>query len=148
MPFYDNMMDMPEYFAEKKGYTFEIVEMSPDDYLYEVAWGFSKDKEEKASPKELRRRFEHERISKELIEKYTDRWKKGEKPPMLTIEYRKTKYGDIFFAQEGIHRAVMAKRLGVKKVPVMRVFYNISREKVRRKYPMPGKRVKKGYGLE
>lgn len=104
MSFYDQLMKKPEYFAKEKGRKGKIVYMTPDEYLAKVEKGFDTTGPFYASP--------------ELVGKYAEAMKKGDKFPTLMLEYGKT--GEkTSFRQEGIHRATAAKQVGIKKVPVL-----------------------------
>jgi hypothetical protein len=50
------------------------------------------------------------------IESFQDRWIAGEKPPMGYITY--TEEGE-YYGQEGLHRAMMAKDMGIDEIPVL-----------------------------
>ena len=50
------------------------------------------------------------------IESFKDRWINGEQPPMGYITY--TGKGQ-YYGQEGLHRAMMAKDMGIKEIPVL-----------------------------
>ena len=101
-----NQMDMmkdPEYMSKKKGMVGEIVWMSPEDYIERCVRGFKSIGE----PGEVERGR-----SPELIQAYAHDMKKGDKFPMLELDYRGG------FGQEGLHRAMAAQAAGVDKVPV------------------------------
>jgi len=104
MPFYDDMMKNPEYFARKKGLKSRLVQMSPDEYIDTVS------KNKNISPEELLQTRD-----KALIDEYSKLMKKGHKFPILTLDYSKHKQ----VSQEGLHRSFAAKRAGIKKVPVL-----------------------------
>jgi hypothetical protein len=115
MPDYNDMLKDPEYFKKNKGKQFEIVMMSPDEYIKRAIKGF-KDHGEAADP------MSHVRGS-DKVSKYAEKMKNGEKFPMLTLDYssRRSFSGQKRknFSQEGRHRAEAAKTIGVSSVPVM-----------------------------
>lgn len=100
-----NQMDMmkdPEYWRKKKGVTWEIEWMSPNEYIERCAQGFQTDE------MEIRRQRDSE-----LIDDYRFDMEDGDKFPMLDLDYR-----DGAFGQEGLHRAMAAERANVEQVPV------------------------------
>ena len=103
MSFYDGVLKNPDYHIRAKGIHHKIVKMSPDQYLQECA------KMHKTTIKQ-----QYEMIEPGLVKKYKKRTLAGSPMPMLTIEPP--------FNQEGRHRAIVAKELGIKKIPVMKVW--------------------------
>jgi hypothetical protein len=93
----------PEYWAEKKGKVGEIVWMSPEEYIERCERGFKSIGE----PGAVRGGRDPEKIKR-----YAADMKKGDKFPMLELDYSNG------FGQEGLHRAMAAEVLGVEKVPV------------------------------
>jgi hypothetical protein len=100
----------PNYFKREKGFIPEYVEMSPDEYIEEAA---------------SRLGMQTDRSAKEVIEqrlsdkKYLDDLEaaittKPTAPPYLDYRFDSSSSG-----QEGLHRSLIAKRLGVEKMPVM-----------------------------
>ena len=105
-PVTPNQMDMmkdPEYMSKKKGMVGKIQWMSPEQYIRACKLGFKSIGE----PGEVERGR-----SPELIQSYAHDMKKGDKFPMLELDYRGG------FGQEGLHRAMAAQAAGVDKVPV------------------------------
>ena len=105
-PVTPNQIDMlkdPEYMAKKKGMVGEIVWMSPQEYIERCEQGFKS-----TGSKGLVRQGRDPK----LIKQYAQEMQKGDKFPMLELDYRGG------FAQEGLHRAMAAELLGVRKVPV------------------------------
>jgi GNAT superfamily N-acetyltransferase len=105
-PVTPNQIDMlkdPEYMAKKKGMVGEIVWMSPQEYIERCERGFKS-----TGSKGLVRQGRDPK----LIKQYAQEMQKGDKFPMLELDYRGG------FAQEGLHRAMAAELLGVRKVPV------------------------------
>jgi hypothetical protein len=103
MPMYDNMLANPKYFREQKGMVFKIETMTPDEYMAECAKG-----------QHSTIMQEERTIDRNKVDKYAKLMQSGEKFPMPVIEHGK--YGMI---QEGRHRALAAKQIGVKNIPVM-----------------------------
>lgn len=99
IPVYDNMMNKPAYHKRAKGMTFKIVYMSPDEYLTRCARMFN-------TP------FKYRMIESQLVEKYKKRVLNGSKMPLPVIDEKEQ-------SQEGRHRAMVAKELGVKRMPVL-----------------------------
>ena len=101
-----NQMDMmkdPGYMSKKKGMVGEIVWMSPSDYIDRCVEGFKRINE----PGRVRQGRDPK-----LVKQYAHDMKKGDKFPMLELDYRGG------FGQEGLHRAMAAEMIGVNKVPV------------------------------
>lgn len=103
MPNYDDMLGNPSYFEREKGKTFEIVQMSPKEYVRKVAHEFGRTAQQILKSRDM-----------DLAKEYTEKMKKGELFPMLTIDTSTDS-----FNQEGIHRAMAAHMAGLPKVPVM-----------------------------
>lgn len=125
-----------DYMREVKNMTGNIEWMSPDEYIDEVARGFVvgeklrldsgkvsiPDFEDARSNLVDSRRTSYDtETGKNLIEDYKERWINGEQPPMGYLIY--TKEGRLW-GQEGLHRAIMAKDLGVSQIPVLIVRKN------------------------
>jgi len=102
LPYYDNIIKNPEYHKRAKGLHYKIVEMSPDRYLDECASMFGSTSK-------------YDMIDKKLVDKYKKQTLQGSPMPLITIERHAR-------AQEGRHRAMVAKELGLKKIPVMKVW--------------------------
>lgn len=98
LPFYDDMMKNPEYFARKKGLEYEIVWMSPAKYIKLAAAGFETTIEQLYKTRDTR---------------HVEKMQNGVKFPMPILSYR-----DVF-GQEGLHRAMAAEKIGISKIPVM-----------------------------
>lgn len=114
MPLYNDMIKNPEYFEKRKNKKFEIVRMTPDEYINRVVHG----NKGRFSREDIIRSREGERT-----EEYAEKMKAGEKFPLPMLDYAST-YGFSGekmerFSQEGLHRALAAKKAGVKKIPVM-----------------------------
>lgn len=105
---------MKDYTREVEGYTSKIEWMSPDEYIYACA-GDSENKEESIRFMTETRRRSYDHKGRNLIEEYKKRWINGENPPMGYLIYVNGKY----WGQEGLHRAIMAKDIGVDLIPVL-----------------------------
>ena len=104
MPFYDNMMQNPEYFEREKGLKSKLVMMKPDVYINAVS------KAKNVSVEQLRGGRETSQI-----EQYADQMKNnGRKFPILTLDYSRG-----YLSQEGLHRSFAAKIAGIQEVPVL-----------------------------
>lgn len=105
-PVTPNQMDMmkdPEYMAKKKGMVGKIEWMSPKEYIDKCVAGFRSIGE----PGEVQRGRDPK-----LIKKYAQEMQRGDKFPMLELDYRGG------FGQEGLHRAMAAQAIRVEEVPV------------------------------
>lgn len=104
---WQSYIDDPSY-ALRKNRPIQLVNMSPDKYIEEVAKGFSA--------------YGHVVTPQDLIDQRTnsnmfkmmDDMKAGNKFPTPFIEYPKGRS----VGQEGLHRALAAKNLGIKEMPV------------------------------
>ncbi len=107
MPYQEDILNNPEYHAEKKNMKAEIVFMSPTQYFKEIA-------KNRKSPMEAwqERRF----VEKDLVEKYYQKALTGSKMPLPSID-------KITGDQEGRHRAEVAEKLGLSVIPVLIVDY-------------------------
>ena len=103
MPFYDNMMENPEYFARAKGIQSKVVKMSPSEYINTVM------REKKVTREDLLSHRDPETISK-----YARLMNGGTKFPILTLDFSKG-----FLSQEGLHRAFAAEEAGIAEMPVL-----------------------------
>jgi len=104
MPYYDNMMQNPEYFERAKGIATELIKMSPQEYIKRAAKGFGKTPDEIVSQRDP-----------ELAASYAEKMQSGEKFPILTLDYSKGPR----ISQEGLHRSMAAIQAGVSEVPVL-----------------------------
>jgi len=101
-PFYDNMIEKPEYFKENKGLIFEIKEMSPEEYINECA---------KMQESSLER--QKSMISEESQLSIKKAIEEGEKLYLPYLDYSNN-------TQEGRNRVYFAKNvLNLSKVPVL-----------------------------
>jgi len=97
-----------KYQEIKKGLNAHIEYMTPDEYMNRIG-----DIDVKSYLEEDSRRPIP--ISRERIDLYKQDALRGDKFAMPWIDYRDGKYE----GQEGRHRAIMAKELGVEKMPVV-----------------------------
>jgi GNAT superfamily N-acetyltransferase len=92
---------MTDYFRQEKGKEWRMVDISPDEYLDAVD-----------------RSFVHgvmDGIEDEKVQRYIRKLKAGETFPALTLDFSR---GD-YLSQEGRHRSLAAKAVGIKSVPVL-----------------------------
>jgi len=101
IPYYDEMLKNPDYFRKSKGLVFRIEVMSPDEYMRRIA-------EMHNVP--VSREWEH--IDASSVNYLLKQVQEGKALPMPVIDYSRN-------LQEGRNRIAVAKKLGVKKVPVM-----------------------------
>ena len=114
------LLSYPKY-AALKGKKIDIVDMTPDEYIKESAKLFG------TTPKSLEKgRIENTKLygGQELIDKIKNSMKQ-------IMEGKKVKFGNdeydgfapvalyAYKQQEGLHRAIAAKQLGIKKIPVI-----------------------------
>jgi len=105
MSYYDGILQYPEYHKGYKGVCGKIVLMSPDDYFEECATARS----DLTSYCD-----EFDSVDMERVNKYYERVLKGEKMPIPVIDKK-------MHSQEGRHRAMVARKLELKKMPVLLV---------------------------
>lgn len=126
LPFWDAALKKPAYFKKVKGVTRRIKFMSPDEYFRRINKGRRqdplyddlKDFAQYANPK--------------LVDKYTVAMRHGSAFPMPGLEYQVTKARPmeslpmtVRVSQEGRHRALAAKKLGIDRMPVLLLQYKI-----------------------
>jgi hypothetical protein len=114
-----------DYMREMKGMTGEIEWMTPDEYINLCSREAHKNAIDQGQTDKTYEEFRDMIVrmrrnsigedDRSLIEEYQDRWISGEQPPMGYIIYSRGSY----FGQEGMHRALMAKDLGVSEIPVL-----------------------------
>jgi len=105
MPMYDDWLKDTDYAREQKGFDVYVVNISPDEYISACVKGF------KSTYESIIR----SRTDSGKVEEYAELMKSGETFPMLMVQYSL----DGYFTQEGLHRALAAKSLGIDKVPVL-----------------------------
>lgn len=101
--FYDGILKNPAYYEAAKGKVGRVVLMSPDEYIRQAA-----------KLREVPTTYEEELrgVADQLVREYVERVCKGEKMPLLLLDTTTQ-------AQDGRHRAIAAKCLGLAKVPVL-----------------------------
>ena len=126
MSYYDAMIqkghiagnrDPVEYFKTNKGLVFEIVYMSPEDYLKK---SFEIHKELQSKYRNISNLIVKSKLSNyltdnidlELVQEYKERTLEGSKMPIPMLDYTN-------MSQEGRHRAVVAQQLEVEEIPVL-----------------------------
>lgn len=116
IPYIDDAINKPGYYAKSKGYAVTIETMTPDEYLNrsDKLLGIS--------------RVEANRlIEPELVKKYSDMMKSGTEFDIPHLDY-------IAKEQEGRHRALAAKMAGIDTMPIAIV--NKAAEAAPKFYPM------------
>lgn len=101
LPFYDDMLKNPDYFERAKGLVFVVVSMSPDDYM-----------EKCADIHDTSVKQQHNMTDPTLISHYEERVLDGSPMPLPVLDYSRLN-------QEGRHRAIVAKNLGLSEIPVL-----------------------------
>lgn len=91
------------YWREKKNTELETIYMTPDEYIAAVDEGFARDGYGSKVA---------DSVDPKVVERYAREMAAGDKFPQLSLDYR----GE--FSQEGRHRAMAAKSLGLDQVPV------------------------------
>ena len=102
MPFYDDMMNSPDYFRKNKKLAGKIEMMSPYKYYQECG---KLHKSSAAKQEEVVDPLRVEVILKSIQDK-------GTKMNLPLLDYA-------YETQEGRHRAKIAEKLGLKQIPVM-----------------------------
>ena len=101
----------PNYFRDNKDIEIELVNMSPDEYLQKASKILSENEGSKRTPQEI------------IEYKKTD-----ERPDYIPLMAQSMREGNVYAApeldykdsgQEGMHRALAAKQLGITSIPVM-----------------------------
>ena len=133
MSYYDNLfgprgeeidnvdkISQKEYYKINKNVEGDVVYMSPDEYIDTAARG-QYEEQKRINPKityeEFKSDIEGRRVSKESLDKIRNAIKEGKKINIPHLEY--TEEGLV--GQEGYHRAIVAKELGLKQMPVLLV---------------------------
>jgi hypothetical protein len=101
MSLYDDIMKKPEYHQYYKGFIYDIVQMTPDEYMQKT--------KNSSSSNPLAG------VDMNKVDKYADQIDSGKKFDMPVLEYDT----DNWVEHEGRHRALAMKKLGVKKIDVM-----------------------------
>ena len=101
----------PNFYRDRKDIETELVSMSPDEYLQKASNILSENEESKRTPQEI------------IEYKKTD-----EGPDYIPLMAQSMREGNVYAApaldykdssQEGMHRALAAKQLGITSIPVM-----------------------------
>jgi hypothetical protein len=111
MPMYDEMIDNPDYYRNKKNRDSKIVIMTPEEYWDECAKIHKKTPESQSA---ICDKDTVDRIIKSIKET-------GSKMYLPSLDYATSN-------QEGRHRAMISKQLGLKKIPVL-VVNKVDKEK-------------------
>lgn len=101
--------DLVSYYGRAKGEHWDIQYMSPDEYIqreFEVRKGFAGDQ----IPDNVVE-YQNRVISQKNVDKFAADMKKGDKFDMPFLN-------EVAQTQEGRHRALAAKKLGIKSIPV------------------------------
>ncbi len=121
MSFYDALLDekQAEYYAKNKKAVGEVLYISPDNYIDFAAKGNWEEYGREGTFENFRENTIAQKqtdFGKENIQKLKKIVEEGGKIDMPVLEY----YQDGHFrSQEGYHRALMAKELGVEMIPVL-----------------------------
>jgi hypothetical protein len=99
----DDVMANPKYQREEKGKEGTIEYMTPDEYINRA----NRNRKEKPPLEQ-----EYQMIESGLVEKYKKMTEAGSKMPLPYID-------TINHEQEGRHRAMVAKAMGIEKIPVL-----------------------------
>jgi len=101
LPHYDQLMKLPEYFAEEKGEKGTVVWLYPDEAIAKGAaiHGVSIERELWL-------------VEQSVVDAYAKEMKAGKKFPLPVLDYKRSD-------QEGRHRILAAKQAGEEKVPVL-----------------------------
>lgn len=110
MSYYDAMLK-PGYFDKVVGLKATIEAMTPDDYLARSAVA-----------KGVTEELDLQVVDTKLVDEYAEAMKRGDKFPMLLLEDK---------SQEGKHRALAARKAGIKEVPVFVVTKPVEKPKVK-----------------
>lgn len=100
-------LSMKDYYRKSKGRNYELVLMSPEEYFQEsnkMHGGRMTDEE-----------YKNAYLNSELVDRYEAMTRGGSKMPLPFIDYKDK-------SQEGRHRSMVAKRIGLKEYPVLKVY--------------------------
>jgi hypothetical protein len=98
---YDSMLQKPDYFKKTKGVTYKLQAMTPDEYI-----------DATAQMQRIPDRQARDMVAAKKVESIVGRTSAGSPMPMLVLD-RAAGF------QDGRHRAMAAKKMGLEKVPVM-----------------------------
>lgn len=111
---HNDMMRLPEYYRNEKGYSGKWVYMTPQEYITRCKEGFAS-KLKGRSGYEDYKTTPYLRRSTILAKKYARDMLRGDKFPAPYITYEDD---GSFRGQEGLHRAMAAKMLKLTDIPV------------------------------
>lgn len=117
VPMIANMKENPDYFREEKGQTMEVVYMSPDEYIAKCIEIFDGPTTDEITGQRMKSTInaEYEEYGGDnKVENIANAIKGG-----LTYEAPWLEYGPNYGAQEGLHRALAARKLGLESIPVI-----------------------------
>lgn len=106
IPIYDDVLNDWEY-GLRKNRLGKVVQMSPDEYIQEAAKMFARPWRKVTAEDLIKQRTDNNLVRlKEIL-------------PQGNIDMPMLNYGPgSFTSQEGLHRALAAKQLGIKQIPV------------------------------
>lgn len=118
MSMYDDVLN-DKHYAETKSRFPKIVEMTPDQYIEACNQGFNKNYSKYGNSEYIKTKEQLVKSRKDkALEKLKEKFGKV-KFDMPIISYDTREDGDIeMSAQEGLHRALLAKEVGIEKIPV------------------------------
>ena len=101
MPFYDGLIEKPEYFAKEKGFKGHLVYMTPEEYM-DLA----------AKTHGVTRAREYDMVETALTKEYEKNMRAGDTFPIPVLDLA-------INLQEGRHRVTAAQWVGATIVPVL-----------------------------
>ena len=116
--YFTNISNVPYIDDSLKSGDASITEMSPDEYIAATDRGFSQTYGPDFS----------KGIDQNKVQEYAERFRNGEKADLPYLNNQTDAQGNLTFSQEGRHRALALKELGVEKIPV--VIRNVQQEQV------------------
>lgn len=117
MSMYDDVLDDP-YYAETKSRFPKVIYMTPDEYLQTVTTGFNQNRIKQGREITTVDELVQSRAGGST-EELRQAFDEGKDISMPSIEYWTREDGSIeMVSQEGVHRAIVAREKGIKKMPV------------------------------
>ena len=116
MSMYDDVLK-DDFYALRKQRLPETVLMSPDEYIQAASEGFTQNYKQSGYDKKVTPNDLIEQRSKGL-QNLLDKGFGTKQFDMPILEYTKDASGKIYMNQEGLHRAILAKQMGVNDIPV------------------------------